>query len=550
MGSSAKVTRVLSFQTHPSQYRHWKLSVDGDVATLLLDIEEEGGLREGDYLLKQNSYDLGVDIELADAVDRLRFEHPEVRVVIITSGQPRVFSAGANIRMLATSTHGFKVNFCRYTNETRCGMEDAAEKSDQIYVAALNGTAAGGGYELALACKEIYLIDDGSSAVSLPEVPLLAVLPGTGGLTRLVDKRKVRRDIADVFCTKAEGFRARDAKKHFIVDEVFPRSKWKEGVAARAKAVASSLPAVKAEGITLDRVESVLSKDGCTRSYRHVEVVIEPDQRIARLTIRSPEGAPPARIGDEGADTWSLRAFRELDDALLHLRFNHDTIGLIVLRAEGDASNVLAHDALLQDDNSWLSREIFLYQARVLRRLDNTARSLFAIIDEGSCFAGSLFELVMASDRSYMLEDDDEAVTITLGPANDGCYPMSTGVSRLAVRFNREPSRADEALAHGQPFAAVDAETLGLVTFAFDDIDWEDEIRIAIEERVSLSPDALTGMEQNLRFVGSETCETKIFGRLSAWQNWIFQRPNAVGEEGALTLFGHPTRPNFDWERT
>jgi benzoyl-CoA-dihydrodiol lyase len=550
MGSRAKVTRVPSFQTHPSRYRHWKLSVDGDVATLLLDIQEEGGLREGDYLLKQNSYDLGVDIELADAVDRLRFEHPEVRVVIITSGQPRVFSAGANIRMLATSTHGFKVNFCRYTNETRCGMEDASENSNQIYVAALNGTAAGGGYELALACKEIYLIDDGSSAVSLPEVPLLAVLPGTGGLTRLVDKRKVRRDIADVFCTKAEGFRARDAKKHFIVDEVFPRSKWEEGVAARAKAVAASLPAIHSEGITLDPVESELSEDGLTRTYRYVEFVVEPDQRIARLTVRSPADPPPEQIVDEGSDTWSLRAFRELEDALLHLRFNHDTIGLIVVRAQGDASNVLAHDALLQEDNSWLSREIRLYQARVLRRLDNTARSLFTIIDEGTCFAGSLFELVMAADRSYMLEDDEEAVTVTLGPANDGSYPMSTGASRLAVHFNREPSRAQEALLHGKPYTAVEAEALGLVTFAFDDIDWEDEIRIAIEERVSLSPDALTGMEQNLRFVGSETCDTKIFGRLSAWQNWIFQRPNAVGEEGALTLFGHPTRPNFDWERT
>jgi benzoyl-CoA-dihydrodiol lyase len=516
----------------------------------LLDIQEEGGLREGDYLLKQNSYDLGVDIELADAVDRLRFEHPEVRVVIITSGQPRVFSAGANIRMLATSTHGFKVNFCRYTNETRCGMEDASENSNQIYVAALNGTAAGGGYELALACKEIYLIDDGSSAVSLPEVPLLAVLPGTGGLTRLVDKRKVRRDIADVFCTKAEGFRARDAKKHFIVDEVFPRSKWEEGVAARAKAVAASLPAIHSEGITLDPVESELSEDGLTRTYRYVEFVVEPDQRIARLTVRSPADPPPEQIVDEGSDTWSLRAFRELEDALLHLRFNHDTIGLIVVRAQGDASNVLAHDALLQEDNSWLSREIRLYQARVLRRLDNTARSLFTIIDEGTCFAGSLFELVMAADRSYMLEDDEEAVTVTLGPANDGSYPMSTGASRLAVHFNREPSRAQEALLHGKPYTAVEAEALGLVTFAFDDIDWEDEIRIAIEERVSLSPDALTGMEQNLRFVGSETCDTKIFGRLSAWQNWIFQRPNAVGEEGALTLFGHPTRPNFDWERT
>ena len=550
MGSSAKVTRVHSFQTHPDEYRHWKLSVDGDVATLLLDIQEENGLREGDYLLKQNSYDLGVDIELADAVDRLRFEHPEVRVVVITSGQPRVFSAGANIRMLATSTHGFKVNFCRFTNETRCGMEDAAEQSHQVYVAALNGTAAGGGYELALACQEIYLIDDGSSAVSLPEVPLLAVLPGTGGLTRLVDKRKVRRDVADVFCTKAEGFRARDAKKHFIVDEVFPRSKWETGVAARAQELASSLPEIQAEGIALDRIESDLSEDGQTRTYRHVTLTVVPDQRLARLTVHGPESSPEGTLEEQGVDAWSLRAFRELDDALLHLRFNHDTVGLIVLRTEGDAHTVLAHDANLEASESWLAREIRLYQARVLRRLDNTARSVFSIIDEGTCFAGSLFELVLASDRSYMLEDEDEAVTVALGPANSGWYPMGTGASRLAIHFHREPQLAAKVLEHGEIISATDAEEMGLVTFVFDDIDWEDEIRIAIEERVSMSPDALTGMEQNLRFVGAENCGTKIFGRLSAWQNWIFQRPNAVGEEGALTLFGHPTRPQFDWERT
>ena len=550
MGTTSKVTHVPSFQTDPSRYRHWKLTVDGSVATLALDIDENNGLREGDYLLKQNSYDLGVDIELADATERLRFEHPGVRTVIVTSNQPRIFCAGANIRMLASSTHAFKVNFCRYTNETRCGIEDASAGSGPRYLAALNGTAAGGGYELALACDEIWLIDDGSSAVSLPEVPLLGVLPGTGGLTRLVDKRHVRRDIADVFCTKAEGFRARDANKHHLIDGSWPRSRWEDGIAARAAEMANEMPATETEGVPLGNIESELSEDGLERTYRHVSLKLDLSERVANLTIHAPDAAATGALRGEGADTWAMRAFRELEDALLHLRFNHDTIGLIVLRAVGDASNVVSHDARVLESDDWFAKEVRAYQARVLRRFDNTARSLFAIADEGTCFAGSLFELMLAADRSYMLEDDDGEVTVWPTKASAGAYPMSTGSARLAVHYARDPERAEAVLAHGEPMDGPTADDHELVTFCLDDIDWEDEVRIAIEERVSMSPDALTGMEQNLRFVGAEGCDTKIFGRLSAWQNWIFQRPNAVGDEGALTLFGPPTRPQFDWQRT
>jgi benzoyl-CoA-dihydrodiol lyase len=543
---------IESFATHPSRYRHWQLAVDGSVATLTMDIEEGNGLRPDDYQLKQNSYDLGVDLELSDAVERLRFEHPAVRTVVLTSGQPKVFCAGANIRMLATSTHGFKVNFCRFTNETRCGIEDASAHSGQRYLAALNGTAAGGGYELALAADKMVLIDDGSSVVSLPEVPLLGVLPGTGGLTRLVDKRGVRRDLADVFCTKAEGFRARDAKKAGLIDGVFARSKWAAGVAQLAAEMAAESPARATEGIELTPLAVEVSDDGKTRSYSHVELRIDPDQRVAHLTVRSPTAPAPdgeAGLRAEGASTWSLAAYRQMDDALLHLRFNHDTVGLILIRAEGEADAVIAHDAVAQGDG-WLATEIRLFQARVLRRFDNTARSTFAIIDEGTCFAGSLLETAFAADRSYMLEDEDEAVTIRATAASGGFYPMSTGLTRLQARFIGTPDAVGVALEHGGALPAPEAFDLGLVTLAPDDIDWEDEVRIGIEERVSLSPDALTGMEQNLRFVGRETCDTKIFGRLSAWQNWIFQRPNAVGEEGALTLYGHPTRPRFDWRRT
>ena len=552
MGTHEQITTVASFQTHPSRYKHWTLAIEGAVATMTMDVKEENGLRD-DYELKQNSYDLGVDIELNDAIERLRFEHPEVRTVVFTSGQPKVFCAGANIRMLASSTHAFKVNFCRYTNETRCALEDASQHSGLKSIAACNGTAAGGGYELALACDEIYLIDDGSSAVSLPEVPLLGVLPGTGGLTRLVDKRPVRRDVADLFCTKAEGFRSREALKYKLVDGTFPRSKWEAGIAARAAEMAAR-PARAAKGIELAPVLSEVGDDG-SRTYTHVSMALDPDQRVASITVSGPTSAPPAdaaALEAEGAATWSMAAFRELEDALFHLRFTHDTYGLILLRTRGDAAQVLAHDqALASMGENWLANEIRLLQARILRRVDNTARSFFAIVDPGSCFAGSLLELALAADRSYMLEDEDGEVTITVGGAQDGRFPMSTGLSRLQARFVQEPEAVTAALeTRGAAQDAVAAFDLGLVTVAPDDIDWDDEIRIAIEERASLSPDALTGMEQNLRFVGRETCDSKIFGRLSAWQNWIFQRPNAVGDDGALTLYGHPTRPQFDFRRT
>lgn len=546
------LTKIDSFETHPSRYRHYTLSLDGAVATMTLDIDETNGLRS-DYLLKQNSYDMGVDIELHDAIERLRFEHPAVRTVVITSAQPKVFCAGANIPMLASSTHHFKVNFCKYTNETRCGMEEASEQSGVRFIAACNGTAAGGGYELALAADRIYLIDDRSSAVSLPEVPLLGVLPGTGGLTRLVDKRMVRRDIADVFCTKAEGFRARDAVKYGLVDGSFKRSKWADGVAGVAAEMADASPARSAEGIELTPLKVEVTDEG--RTYEHVTLVLDPDQRVARITVRAPTSPAPAdtaALRAEGASTWALAAFRELDDALLHLRFNHADIGLLLLHTEGDADAVLAHDAALASmAGDWLADEIAWHQGRVLRRLDNTSKSLFAIVGPGSCFVGTLFEITLAADRSYMLDDPDGGVTIRVTASSDGRFGMATGISRLQCRFMGTPDQVDAALATaGEPLDGVAALDLGLVTLAPDDLDWDDEVRIAIEERASLSPDALTGMEQNLRFVGAENCETKIYGRLSAWQNWIFQRPNAVGEHGALTLYGHPESPRFDWGRT
>lgn len=554
MGTDVKIQHIPSFATNPSAYRHWQLTIDGSVARLALNIDEQNGLRPDDYLLKLNSYDLGVDIELHDAVERLRFEHPGVRTVVITSDMPRIFCAGANIRMLASSTHGFKVNFCKYTNETRVGMEEASQESGQRYLAALNGTASGGGYELALACDEIWLIDDGTAAVSLPEVPLLGVLPGTGGLTRLVDKRHVRRDLADLFCTKAEGFRARDAVKYDIVDGSYPRSKWDEGVAGRAAELAASSPARDTQGISLPEIKAEISADGRRLSYKHVSVVLDPDSRTAALTVHAPTEPAPASAAElraQGAETWGFRTFRELEDALLHLRFNHDTIGLITVHTAGSAQAVLDHDAILHDSaGDWFADELRWYRARVLRRVDNTARTFFALIDEGSCFVGTLFELAQACDRQYMLEDDDGEVTVQLNAASHGLYPMSTGASRLQVRFIGSREKLESALDSTEPLTGPDADDLGLVTLCLDDIDFEDEVRIAIEERVSLSPDALTGMEQNLRFVGAENCQTKIYGRLSAWQNWIFQRPNAVGETGALSLFGHPERPEFDWRRT
>jgi benzoyl-CoA-dihydrodiol lyase len=531
----------VSFDTHPSRYVHWVLSVEGAVATLTMKVQEDRGMWPG-YELKLNSYDLGVDIELADAVQRLRFEHPEVRCVIVTGGYDRIFCAGANIRMLASASHAFKVNFCKFTNETRCSIEDASAHSGQTWVAALNGTASGGGYELAEACEEIYLIDDGNSAVSLPEVPLLGVLPGTGGLTRLTDKRKVRRDIADLFCTKAEGFKARDAVKHRFVDGSFTRSKWADGIAKRAAAIVAAAPARDAQGVPLPALAPATSANGW--SYKYVTVAIDADARTAALTIAAPTDAPST-----SADTWSLRAWRELDDALLLLRFNHLDIGLVTVKATGDAEAVLAHDAAL-DDGSWFSTEVRLFQARVLRRLDNMAKSIFSIVEPGNAFAGSLFEIVLASDRSYMLADDAGENRVRVTAASGGRFPMSSGATRLQARYPGTPDRVGDVLAVDDWIDAEQAEELELMTLTPDEIDWDDEVRIAIEERISLSPDALTGMEQNLRFGGAESCDTKIYGRLTAWQNWIFQRPNAVGERGALKMFGAPERAVFDYRRT
>jgi benzoyl-CoA-dihydrodiol lyase len=543
---------MINFETQPEKYKHWKLSIDGHVATLSMDVREDETLGEG-YKLKLNSYDLGVDIELADAVQRLRFEHPEVRAVVVTSLKPRIFCAGANIYMLGTSQHGFKVNFCKFTNETRCSIEDASRHSGQRYVAALNGTASGGGYELAIACDEIYLVDDGNSAVSLPEVPLLGVLPGTGGLTRLVDKRKVRRDRADVFSTLAEGLKAKRAKEWGLIDGYFPTSKFQEGVASRVeKIVAESGGQKDVKGIELHPLDVEATEGG--REYRHVSLKYKREGRYAELTVRGPEANQPASVEEIeklGDSYWPLRAFRELDDALLHLRMNEPEIGLALVRTVGEIDNVLAVDkTLVENRDHWLVREIILNMARVLRRLDLTAKSFFALAEPGSCFAGSLLELLLASDRSYMLNDPDQKVELALSELNAGALPMSNGLTRLQSRFLAEPERADEVLEHAGRFDTEEAEEAGLVTFAPDDLDWDDEIRVAVEERTSLSPDALTGMEASLRFAGPETTDTKIYGRLTAWQNWIFQRPNAVGPHGALTNYGKPTQPEFDYKRT
>ena len=543
---------MINFETSPERYRHWKLSVDGAVATLSMDVQEDATLGEG-YKLKLNSYDLGVDIELADAVARLRFEHPEVRCVVVTSLKPRIFCAGANIYMLGTSSHAFKVNFCKFTNETRCAIEDASANSGQHYVAALNGTASGGGYELAIACDEIYLVDDGNSAVSLPEVPLLGVLPGTGGLTRLVDKRKVRRDRADVFSTLAEGLKTKRAQEWGLIDGGFPTSRFDEGVAARVRELADGGGAKNgARGVKLNPLEVVASDAG--REYKYVSLKLNRERRYADLTVRGPEADQPTspdEIEKLGDSYWALRAFRELDDALLHLRVNNLEIGLVCLRTEGDIDAVLAVDkTLAANRDHWLVREIVLHMARVMRRLDLTAKSFFALVEPGSCFAGSLFELALAADRSFMLNSADEAVEVALDEFNAGALPMSNGLTRLQSRFLAEPEKAREVLDRGGRFDTEAAEEAGLVTFAPDDLDYEDEVRVAVEERTSLSPDALTGMEASLRFAGPETMDTKIYGRLTAWQNWIFQRPNAVGPHGALTNYGKPTQAEFDYKRT
>ncbi len=517
-----------------------------------MDVQEDETLAEG-YKLKLNSYDLGVDIELADAVQRLRFEHPEVRVVVITSLKPRIFCAGANIYMLGTSSHAFKVNFCKFTNETRCSIENSSTHSGKKFVAALNGTASGGGYELAIACDEIYLVDDGNSAVSLPEVPLLGVLPGTGGLTRLVDKRKVRRDRADVFSTLAEGLKGKRAKEWGLIDDYFPTSKFQEGMAARIQSlIEANGHNNSAPGIKLNPLEFESGPDG--REYKYVRVKLNRAQRYADLTIRGPEsGLPttPEEIQALGDAYWPLRAYRELDDALLHLRVNELETGLVCIRSEGEIDDVLAVDrTLTTHQEHWLIREIVLNMARVLRRLDLTAKSFFALIEPRSCFAGNVLELAIASDRTYMLNSPDKTIEVAVSDLNAGPLPMSNGLTRLRSRFLSQPDRLDEIFGLDRSFDTEDAEELGLVTFAPDDLDWEDEIRVAIEERTSLSPDALTGMEASLRFAGPETMDTKIYGRLTAWQNWIFQRPNAVGEHGALTNYGKPTQAQFDFKRT
>ena len=547
----------IDFQTDPSKYRHWQIEVDGEIATLLMDVDEKATLFEG-YELKLNSYDLGVDIELADAIERLRFEHPGVKVVLLRSAKPRVFCAGANIRMLAGATHAHKVNFCKFTNETRNGIEDASEASGLSTICVINGTAAGGGYELALAADHIMLIDDGSSAVSLPELPLLAVLPGTGGLTRVTDKRKVRRDHADVFCTTEEGIKGKRAVDWRLVDEVVPGSKLEETVAKRAAefAARSSRPggARASRSAPLARERSADAVE-----YSTVAVELQRAERLATITLRGPDAEPPASADamlEQGADFWPLRLARELDDAILDLRANELDVAAIVFKSSGDPAQVIAYDQFLDANQThWLAREVRGLWKRVLKRIDLTSRSLVALIEPGSCFAGTLAELAFATDRSYMLVgkrdgDNKPPATLMLANVNFGAYPMSNGLSRLASRFLADPSDLDKAKAEiGNMLDAQAAAELGLVTFALDDIDWDDEIRVFLEERASFSPDGLTGLEANLRFGGPETMESKIFARLTAWQNWIFQRPNAIGEEGALKRYGSGQKPMFDTKR-
>jgi benzoyl-CoA-dihydrodiol lyase len=548
---------VVDFRTAPSRYKHWKLSFDGPVATLAMDVREDGGLVPG-YELKLNSYDLGVDIELYDAIQRLRFEHPEVGAVLLTSGKERIFCAGANIRMLSQSSHGWKVNFCKFTNETRSSIEDATAHSRQVWLAAVNGPCAGGGYELALATDWIIMADDGSTTVALPEVPLLAVLPGTGGLTRLVDKRRVRRDRADFFCTLEEGIKGPRAVEWRLVDEVVPRSRLAEATKQRAMAQAARTdrPA-GAAGVALEPLERRI--DGDRIAYAHVTCAIDRDQGVAGITVAGPQVPPPADpagIHAAGTRFWPLAIARELDDLILHLRTNEEEIGLWVLRTTGKADLVEAHDrALLEHEADWLVREIRLYLKRTLKRLDVSSRSIFALIEPLSCFTGTLLELALAADRVFMLEgerqgDGRPAATVRLTGMNFGAYPTVNSLTRLGSRFLDEPGRVDDLKGRiGEDLDAAAASEAGLVTFTPDDIDWEDEVRIAIEERAAFSPDALTGMEASLRFAGPETLESKIFARLSAWQNWIFQRPNAVGPKGALKLYGTGERGDFDRRR-
>ncbi len=550
---------VVEFRTDPTRYHHWRLELDGPVATVVMDVDEAGGVQPG-YELKLNSYDLGVDIELYDIVQRLRFEHPGVRAVVVTSGKDRIFCAGANIRMLAAATHPWKVNFCKFTNETRNGIEDATANSGQTWVAALNGTASGGGYELALACERMLLVDDRSSTVSLPELPLLAVLPGTGGLTRLVDKRGVRRDRADWFATRAEGVGGRRAAQWRLVDEVVARDAWAETVGERALALAERSPRSRdGRGCTLAPLDK--ARTGSTIAYRHVDAELDRAAGVVHILVRGPEADPPPDIGGvhaQGADFWTLAMTRELDDLVLDLRTNELELGTWVLRTAGEAERVLAYDRLLLDNgDDWLANEILLYLKRTLKRVDVTSRSLVALAEPGSCFAGSLLELALACDRSFQLDGtfedaagDAAPAALVVGDANLGALPMGNGLTRLQSRFfGEDDARAAVEKRVGERLLAEDALQLGLVTFAPDDLDWEDEIRVTLEERTSFSPDALTGLEANCRFVGPETVETKIFARLSAWQNWIFSRPNAAGPEGALRKYGTGQRAGYDRKR-
>ncbi|PWU02364.1 MAG: benzoyl-CoA-dihydrodiol lyase [Terriglobia bacterium] len=549
-GLGQGISDFVDFQTAPSRYRHWKLSIEGRVATLAMDVQEDAGIRPG-YKLKLNSYDLGVDIELYDALQRIRFEHPGVASVVITSARPRVFCSGANIYMLGLSSHAWKVNFCKFTNETRNGIEDSSEHSGLKFIAACNGSTAGGGYELALACDEIVLIDDRSSAVSLPEVSLLGVLPGTGGLTRLTDKRKVRRDLADVFCTTPEGVQGQRAKEWGLADAVIKPQEFEAYVKSRALALAErSVRPNDARGIELTPIERIIDERGYR--YRYVSVALDPQRRTATLTIKAPESTGPASIEDAmaaGAEWWPLRMSRELDDAILSLRINQPELGLWVFRTEGDWKNVLAADSVLfSNRDHWFAREVIGMTRRTFTRIDVTSRSIYALIEPGSCFAGSLLELALAADRVYML--DDPQCVLAPSEMNFGGLEMASGLTRLDARFYRDTGRITRVRSHiGDALGPHEAAELGLVTFTPDELDWDDEIRLAIEGRLALSPDAMTGLEANLRFGEHESMQSRIFGRLSAWQNWIFVRPNAVGPQGALKVYGTGNRARFDWER-
>ena len=550
------MTQVMDFRTVPAKYRHWRVTYHGDVANLIMDVDETAGLFEG-YELKLNSYDLGVDIELNDIVQRMRFEHPEVKVVVMQSGKDKVFSAGANIRMLGAASHSHKVNFCKFTNETRNAYEAAEADSGQKYIAAIKGACAGGGYELALACNYIMLTDDSSSAVGLPEVPLLAVLPGTGGLTRITDKRKMRRDLADIFCSIEEGVKGKRAKDWRLVDEVIANSKFDQTVQGRAlEFAAASDKAGASQGIELGPLERQITDDGI--AYEHINVTLDRSHRRAEITLKGPSTPAPADMAQlqaQGDQAYLLKLCRELEDAILHLRFNEMDLGLWVFKSQGDGAAFLAHEAVIATSDHWLAVEIRHYWKRTLKRIDVTSRSLAAFVENGSCFVGLLSEILFAVDRTYMMEgefEDDERAEaeICLSSANFGGFPMGNDLTRLQTRFLGEPERVAQAQAMiGVPLAAEQADALALVTMILDDIDWDDELRIFMEERASFSPDAMTGMEANLRFAGPETMETRIFGRLTAWQNWIFNRPNAVGQEGALQRYGTGLRGNFDMER-